>query len=193
MISFAAVFPFALAADLDESALFPEIVSDFMSENDLSELRHASNMPCHVVEMLLSCVSKYCSKSSVPPSIVNHLNRSANSLIEPYTITTRIKENPVVFSYVAHLRLLLILYLCALPLALVESLGWATVPVFYVISYCLLSLEIIAVEIQDPFNGDKNGMLDCFLFILLQNNSRAQRDRRALVRDNSLPAIILKQ
>lgn len=46
-----------------------------------------------------------------------------------------------------------------------ESLGWSTIPVFWIISYALLSLEVIAVEIQNPFNSDKNDLrLDEFNF-----------------------------
>lgn len=36
---------------------------------------------------------------------------------------------------------------------------------FWIISYALLSLEVIAVEIQNPFNSDKNDLrLDEFNF-----------------------------
>lgn len=148
LLAFASAYPYALSAELAMTRTFPErTVKRFMSGKDLRLLQSASSMPMFCIDEMMRIVNQQCVGMS--GGTLKLLNKSALSLIGTYTQTTRIRDNPVAFIYIAHLRFLLIVYLCALPLALVESLGWSTVPVFYVISYALLSLEVIAVEVGE--------------------------------------------
>lgn len=117
-------------------------VGVLLKPQDLRLVKGASSMPIYCVQELMSMVRKYC-KEDVPAGAVRMMNMSVHNLIAPFTEASRIKQNPVAFAYITHLRLLLCIYLGALPLALVESLGWSTIPVFMVISYALLSLETI--------------------------------------------------
>lgn len=113
-------------------------------------------MPLFVIESLLNMTRVY--GKELPPGVIRILNKSVHGLVAPMVEVERIKANPVAFAYITHLRLLLIVYLGALPLALVESLGWSTIPVFMVISYALMSLEIIAVMIENPFGVETSDL-----------------------------------
>jgi putative membrane protein len=70
----------------------------------------------------------------------------------------RIHKTPLPFAYVVHLRRALVLYCATLPVALVASFGWATVPIVFGLTYVLLGIEEIGVEIEDPFEGDDNDL-----------------------------------
>lgn len=70
----------------------------------------------------------------------------------------RIHKTPLPFAYVVHLRRALVLYCATLPVALIPSFGWLTVPIVYGITYIMLGIEEIGVEIEDPFDGDDNDL-----------------------------------
>ncbi|HRE82501.1 MAG TPA: bestrophin family ion channel, partial [Opitutaceae bacterium] len=70
----------------------------------------------------------------------------------------RIQNTPLPFAYVVHLRRALVLYLLTLPFALVDTFGWTTVLYTFLISYTLLGIDEIGVEIENPFGTDHNDL-----------------------------------
>lgn len=119
-----------------------DTVERIMRPADFARLRKASSMPLFCIESLMRMVQRYAT-DAVPADAKRMMNLSIHNLMAPFADADRIKNNPVAFAYITHLRLLLVIYLTALPLALVESLGWSTIPVFFAISYSLMSLEMI--------------------------------------------------
>lgn len=57
-----------------------------------------------------------------------------------------------------HLKQCVTLYLFALPLTLVNDLGWGTVPVVTAVAFTFMGIEGIADEIEMPF-----GLLTCHI------------------------------
>lgn len=105
--------------------------------------------PLFVLENISQMIEAY--GADISQSARSVLHSQIISLYEPYSEIDRINFNPMGFAYVAHLRLLLMMYLATLPLALVEQMGYTTIPVFWVIAYALMSLEMLAVEVENPF------------------------------------------
>ena len=50
------------------------------------------------------------------------------------------------------------LYVVTLPLGFVSTFGWWAVPVVMLVFYILVSVELIAEEIEDPFGVDDNDL-----------------------------------
>jgi len=50
-----------------------------------------------------------------------------------------------------HLKQCVTLYLFALPLTLINELGWSTIPIVTVVAFTLMGIEGIADEIEMPF------------------------------------------
>lgn len=80
------------------------------------------------------------------------------SLIDSFGACERIHKTPLPFAYVVHLRRALIAYCYSLPLALVERFNWGTVVVVGMISFIMLGIEEIGVQIEDPFGEDDNDL-----------------------------------
>ena len=120
-------------------------VDDVLDERDLNDLVEATSMPLFVIDSLTSMVQEYCDEVCTRHALKSMYN-SLEALYAPYGECERIRNNPCAFAYVAHLRLLLVSYLVTLPLAMVEQMGYSTIPVFWVICYGLMSLEMLAVE-----------------------------------------------
>ncbi len=79
-------------------------------------------------------------------------------LIDALGACERIHNTPLPFAYMVHLRRALILFLMTMPLAIVKDFGWVTIPATLLISYVMLGVEEIGVEIEDPFGTDENDL-----------------------------------
>lgn len=70
----------------------------------------------------------------------------------------RILRTPLPLAYVIHLRQLVLIYCLLLPFPLVKDLGWGTGFFVALISFTLLGIEEIGVEIENPFGYDINDL-----------------------------------
>lgn len=65
----------------------------------------------------------------------------------------RIRATPLVASYVSLMRKGLTLYLLSLPWLIADDLGWYTVLLVLPVGYVLIAMELIATDIENPFDG----------------------------------------
>lgn len=70
----------------------------------------------------------------------------------------RIKNTPIPFSYSIFLKKFVFIYIATLPIGFVPSFQYWTVPIVCFIFYVLVSLEVLAEEIEDPFGLDANDL-----------------------------------
>lgn len=63
----------------------------------------------------------------------------------------RILSTPMPLSYTRFTARALMLWLMAMPLALWPLMGWATVPALFFMSYVVIGIDEIGVEIEEPF------------------------------------------
>lgn len=55
-----------------------------------------------------------------------------------------------------HLKQVLALFNCVLPFAMVDELGFWTIPIVALISFTLYGIENIGSQLENPFGTDKN-------------------------------------
>lgn len=70
----------------------------------------------------------------------------------------RILKTPVPYSYSMFLKKFIFLYVVTLPIGFVATFEWWSVPVVMLVFYILVSVELIAEEIEDPFGVDENDL-----------------------------------
>ena len=68
----------------------------------------------------------------------------------------RIKNTPIPFSYSLFIKKFIFFYVMTIPFGYSFNLGYWMVPFVVFVFYVLVSLELIAEEIEDPFNNDTN-------------------------------------
>ena len=73
-------------------------------------------------------------------------------------ISERIKNSPIPYSYSMYIKKFIFTYIVTLPFALITQFSYYTVPIVMLLLYILLSVELIAEEIEDPFGGDVNDL-----------------------------------
>ena len=70
----------------------------------------------------------------------------------------RIRNTPIPFSYSLFIKKFIFIYVTTLPLALVTNYGYYSVLIATFIFYVLVSIEVLAEEIEDPFGKDANDL-----------------------------------
>lgn len=62
------------------------------------------------------------------------------------------------YSYNLFLKKFIFIYVFTLPIGFVSSFGYGTVLISVFIFYILVSIEVLAEEIEDPFGQDDNDL-----------------------------------
>lgn len=113
------------------------------------------------IEHLPNHISAVMYKRTQELLTLEHLiafNNELSSLVEVCGGCERIKNTPIPFSYALFIKKFIFFYVMSFPFGFVFSLSYYVIPVLIFIFYVLVSLELIAEEIEDPFNKDNNDL-----------------------------------
>lgn len=86
------------------------------------------------------------------------LNRHVDQLIDSLGACERILNTPIPFSYSLFFKKFIFIYVVTMPLAFVELFEYWSVLISTFVFYALVSMEILAEEIEDPFGTDDNDL-----------------------------------
>lgn len=95
---------------------------------------------------------------TVGPAGMNAMSGLVQSMVDQMTSMERLANTPIPAPYGIHLKQCVTLYLFALPLTLVNDLGWSTIPIVTVVAFTLMGIEGIADEIEMPFGYDPHDL-----------------------------------
>ncbi|WP_242049066.1 bestrophin family protein [Planktothrix sp. FACHB-1365] len=139
-------------------------IAALMTQSDYLELTKANNVPLRIINWFAEYFRQlYYDDKVIPYRFFIELNRSLDQIIMLLSGCERILNTPLPRPYSIHLKHLLLLYCFALPFQFVQELDWFTIPVVGIISFALLGIEDIGVEIENPFGYDRNDLpLDRF-------------------------------
>jgi len=108
----------------------------------------------HEISRLLFFFRREGYLETMGPAGTNAMNALVSSMVDNMTAMERIANTPIPISYSIHLKQSVTLYLFALPLTLVNELGWMTIPIVTVVAFTFMGIEGIADEIEMPFGND---------------------------------------
>lgn len=95
---------------------------------------------------------------TVGPAGMNAMSGLVQSMVDQMTSMERVANTPIPAPYGIHLKQCVTLYLFALPLTLINDLGWSTIPIVTVVAFTLMGIEGIADEIEMPFGYDPHDL-----------------------------------
>src|SRR3712207_5643583 len=70
----------------------------------------------------------------------------------------RIKNTPIPYSYSIFMKKFIFIFTMTMPLGFITTFAYWDIPVVMFVFYVLVSLELIAEEIEDPFGKDANDL-----------------------------------
>jgi len=86
------------------------------------------------------------------------MNELLDHLVAAFSGCERVLTTPMPIAYAIHLKQLMLIYCLSLPFQIVADLGWWTGLVAALVSFTLLGLEEIGIEIENPFGHDLNDL-----------------------------------
>ncbi len=123
---------------------------------ELSKLDRNKHLPNQVLALISKKLSRLYKEGKLTGEQLLALNPELVSFAEVCGACERIKNTPIPFSYSVFVKKFIFFYVMTLPFGFVFNLGYYVIPVVVFIFYVLASLELIAEEIEDPFDGDNN-------------------------------------
>ncbi|KAL2826508.1 Bestrophin, RFP-TM, chloride channel-domain-containing protein [Aspergillus cavernicola] len=86
----------------------------------------------------------------------SQMQAQLNSLTDAYGKMETIKLTPIPVAHLIHQKQVLALYGAVLPFAMVDDMGWWTVPMVSLLIFTLYGIEGIGSQLEDPFGYDRN-------------------------------------
>ncbi|MCE2712558.1 MAG: hypothetical protein LW688_08465 [Cryomorphaceae bacterium] len=121
-------------------------------------LRSKQHVPLGITALMFSKINELKSSGTISELEVLYLERNLNSLMDSLGGCERIKNTPIPFSYSLFIKKFIFVYVITLPLAFVQQFGYFAALISTFIFYILVSMEVLAEEIEDPFGTDDNDL-----------------------------------
>lgn len=118
-------------------------------------IRHAPNA---VAARLFAEVEGMRRGGNLALEDVINLNADLTALTDICGACERIKKTPIPYSYSLFLKKFVFVYIITMPFVFVADFGYWTALFTTFIFYVLVSLEIIAEEVENPFGTDANDL-----------------------------------
>jgi len=163
LAEYISLFPYTLQAHLRSAKVSKENIAEKFSinalgANNIEKVATAGNQPLEVYKQLVAYVQELRTRDEFTVGDMYLFKSELNTLIEVSGACERIKSTPIPFSYSVFLKKFIFFYVMLFPMVYGLNMSYFIVPVTIFILYVLASIELIAEEIEDPFNGEANDL-----------------------------------
>jgi putative membrane protein len=148
-------YVFALKWHLrDESE---ELTVELSAEED-EGFYAASHKPSYISQLMYNRLRAMKNNGEMSDIEYLAMDTNLNSFSNITGACERIKSTPMPYSYNLFLKKFIFVYVFTLPIGFVSSFGYGTILIAVFIFYILVSIEVLAEEIEDPFGLDDNDL-----------------------------------
>lgn len=161
-------FPFALKEHLRDGVNFDEIEDP--GGNVMAKLKKAKNVPNILLAMLYKRVIGLQTQGKITGEQLIVLDTELHNYSSIQGACERIKNTPIPYSYSMYIKKFIFTYIITLPFGFVSTFFYFTIPIVLLLFYILVSIELIAEEIEDPFGRDINDLPTDRLALKIRND-----------------------
>ncbi|MCH2229376.1 MAG: hypothetical protein MK105_03440 [Crocinitomicaceae bacterium] len=162
-------FVFAMKEHLRQGVDFGELD---LTKDEIADLADRNHIPNGIVSMLYKRMNKMKKEGKISQEEFITLDTNLNALLDILGACERIKNTPIPYSYSLFIKKFIFIYVTTIPLAFIPTFGYFSVLIAAFIFYVLVSMEILAEEIEDPFGKDANDLPTGELSIKIRDNVR---------------------
>ncbi|MDA0783190.1 MAG: bestrophin family ion channel [Bacteroidetes bacterium] len=160
--SLLSLFPTALRFHLQDR----KIPAHFFSENpvhasiamDINTIKKSRHQPQTIAKLFVAGLKADIQHGLMTHADIEHFKVEINKLMDVCGGCERIKNTPIPFTYSVFIKKFIFLYVMIFPIVYSTQLNFLIAPVTMFVLYVLASIELIAEEIEDPFNGDESDL-----------------------------------
>lgn len=129
-----------------------------LTEDEVQSLNSTGHIPVGIVQLMYIRLNRLKKSGIIPWEEYLILDSNLNGFINMIGACERIRNTPIPYSYSLFIKKFIFLYTGTLPVAFVGLLGYFSVLITVFVFYVLVSMEILAEEIEDPFGLDDNDL-----------------------------------
>jgi len=129
-----------------------------LTEEEKNFLLKLDHIPSGIVELMYQRFNDLKKTGHLSEEDILRLDRNLNAFLDAVGACERIKNTPIPYSYSMFFKKFIFIYTSTLPLAFVHQFGYWTAIVATFIYYVMVSMEVLAEEIEDPFGEDDNDL-----------------------------------
>jgi putative membrane protein len=157
IIPWIAVFAHTLRTRLRDEPLDADL-AEFISPLDVEWLERSPHPVLASADALSSGISWLQQRHHLEPLMAQRAEALVGEMVACLGGCERIRNTPTPLGYVLLVERLVAIYLLSLPFSLVARAGWTTPMLAMAISYPILMLDALAIELDDPFGHDPNDL-----------------------------------
>jgi putative membrane protein len=130
-----------------------------ISDDEFSnKFNNAVHKPNCIASVLYKKTEDLFQANTITGFHFTNLDKELKDFVDLFGACERIKKTPIPYSYTMYIKKFIFVYIITLPFGFISTFGYFTIPTVLIISYILLSVELIAEEIEDPFGKDVNDL-----------------------------------
>lgn len=148
-------FVFAAKEHLRKGVLFEQLELTTEEKELLSKKNH---VPLAISELMYKKLIELKKAGKISEEEFLSFDKNVNAFMDSVGACERIKNTPIPFSYSLFIKKFIFIYVTTLPLAFVIQFGYFSALIATFVFYVLVSMEVLAEEIEDPFGSDDNDL-----------------------------------
>jgi putative membrane protein len=131
---------------------------DLPDESEYIKVKGAKHKPNAISGLLYKRVNALYQRKVLTGDQFFVLDKEMKDFIDIVGACERIKNTPIPYSYSMFIKKFIFIYIVTLPFGFVTTFEYMTIPTVILVTFVLLSVELIAEEIEDPFGRDVNDL-----------------------------------
>ena len=160
-------FVVALKEHLRKGVILEELNDDGTLVKALANKKHQPN---YIIAQIYKRIKKLYAEGVITGDEYIILDKELKSFTDIMGACERIRHTPIPFSYNIFLKKFILFYVITIPVGFIAQFEYWAIPISMFIFYVLVSLEIIAEEIEDPFGTDENDLPTNELTVKIRDN-----------------------
>ncbi len=148
-------FVFAAKEHLRKGVLFEQLE---LTSEEVEVLSHKNHVPLAISELMYKKLKELKKAGKISEEEFLSFDKNVNAFMDAVGACERIKNTPIPFSYSLFIKKFIFIYVTTLPLAFVIQFGYFSALIATFVFYVLVSMEVLAEEIEDPFGSDDNDL-----------------------------------
>jgi len=124
----------------------------------IPNLKRVKHKPNQISSLMYDRVNTLYKNNVIDGFQFSNLDKEQKDFLDLLGACERIKNTPIPYSYTMYIKKFIFIYILTLPFGFVILFQYFAIPAVVLIAYILLSVELIAEEIEDPFGTDPNDL-----------------------------------
>lgn len=149
-------FVYSVKEHLRKGALLSEF--EAVDANFITSLKNVKHVPNRLSSMMYIRINDLYKTNKISGDQLFLVDKELKEFSDILGACERIRNTPIPYNYSMYIKQFIFIYLITLPMAFVTTSGYITVPIVMLVTFVLLSVELIAEEIEDPFGRDINDL-----------------------------------